>query len=128
MLLYYITDRRGFPGTEGERRIALLRCIANAARANVDLIQIREKDLSPRNLEQLAKESVAIIRENSETTRVLINSRTDIALSSGADGVHLAGGELPASEVRTLWMRASQRAPLIGASTHSIPDVLAACS
>jgi thiamine-phosphate pyrophosphorylase len=123
MLLYYITDRGAFPGTDAERRSALLRRIAEAARADMDYIQLREKDLSARELEQLARESVRAVRDNSENTKLLINSRTDIALACDADGVHLPGDDLPPSEVRALWMKCSRRRPLIGVSAHSVADV-----
>lgn len=123
MLLYYITDRRQFPGAEGEWRSALLRRIAEAAYAGVDYIQLREKDLPARQLELLARDAVRIVRENSVAAKLLINGRTDIALACGADGVHLPGGELAASEVRTLWMKARPTAPIIAVSAHSVEDV-----
>jgi len=56
-LLYYITDRTQFPGNESSRRRRLLEKIGEAARAGVDYIQLREKDLSTRDLELLAKEA-----------------------------------------------------------------------
>ena len=63
-LLYYITDRTQFPGDESARRRALLAKIADAARSGVDYIQLREKDLSTRDLEALAREAVVAVREN----------------------------------------------------------------
>lgn len=126
MLLNYITDRKQFAGTAADQRSALLRRIAEAAQAAVDYIQLREKDLAPYDLECLAREALAIIGEHSRTTRLLINGRADIALACGADGVHLPGGDLPASEVRTLWMKCSARPPLIGVSAHSLTDVRSA--
>ncbi len=128
MLLYYITDRSAFLGTEAERRSAVIRRIGEAARAGVDYIQLREKDLSARELEQLAHEAARAVRDNSERTKLLINSRTDIALACGADGVHLPGDDLAASEVRTLWMKCSERPPIIGVSAHSIADARLAYS
>jgi thiamine-phosphate pyrophosphorylase len=98
-LLYYITDRSQFRGDERTRRGALLEKVAEAARARVDYIQLREKDLSGRELEMLAREVVAIARENSSATRILINSRVDIALAVGADGVHLRAGDIAPREV-----------------------------
>ncbi len=123
MLLYYITDRKGFAGSSAEQRTALLRRIADAARAGVDYIQLREKDLCSRDLERLALEAVRTVRDNSSVTKLLINGRSDIALACGADGVHLPSGELPASEIRALWMKCCRREPVIGASAHSSADV-----
>ena len=48
MLLYYITDRRQFPGSEEDRRRTLLKTISEAARCGVDYVQLREKDLGAR--------------------------------------------------------------------------------
>jgi thiamine-phosphate pyrophosphorylase len=123
MLLYYITDRRAFSGTPVEQRKSLLTRIAEAAAAGVDYIQLREKDLSSRDLEALSKEVVAAARSSSGTTRVLINERTDIGIACGADGVHLPGENLPASEVRALWMDVCDRTPVIAVSAHSVEDV-----
>ena len=123
MLLYYITDRKGFAGDSAAQRTRLLRRIADAARAGVDYIQLREKDLASRDVERLACEAVRAVRENSNETKLLINSRTDIALACGADGVHLPAGDLAAGEVRAIWKKCSDRAPLIGVSVHSISDV-----
>jgi len=123
MLLYYITDRRSFSGSEAERRIAVVRRISQAAQAGVDYIQLREKDLSPRELERLAHDAVRAVRDNSTKTRLLINGRSDVALACDADGVHLPSGDLPASEVRALWLKCSHRPPLIGVSAHSTEDV-----
>jgi len=109
-LLYYITDRTQFPGDESARRRALLAKIAHAARSGVDYIQLREKDLSARELEQLAGEVVKIVRESSALrtenrelrTRLLINSRTDIAIAAGADGVHLRSDDISPEDVRRI--------------------------
>lgn len=123
MLLYYITDRRAFPGGDVEQRNALLRQIAGAARAGVDYIQLREKELAPHDLEWLAGEAIRAVRDNSAITKLLINSRTDVALACAADGVHLASDELAASEVRALWSKCSDREPIIGVSAHSLADM-----
>ncbi|HET9698938.1 MAG TPA: thiamine phosphate synthase, partial [Terriglobales bacterium] len=58
MVLYYITERRQLGGTE-----PLLRKIAEAAQAGVDFVQLRERDLSIRELERLAVEAVKRVRE-----------------------------------------------------------------
>jgi len=123
MLLYYITDRKGLAETDAQQRGILLRRIADAARAGVDWIQLREKDLSSRELERLAGEVLRAVRDNSTTTKLLINSRADVALACGADGVHLPAGEIAVPEARALWMQSGDRRPLIGVSAHSSGDV-----
>ena len=130
-LLYYITDRSQFQGDERARRRTLLAKVAEAARAGVDYIQLREKDLNARELETLAREVVAAVRENSPVTRLLINSRTDIALAAGADGVHLRADDVAPHETRRM-VEASADRPLItdhflvAASCHSNEDVIRA--
>ncbi len=127
MILYYITDRKQFPGTPAEQHTRLLAKIAEAASAGVDYIQLREKDLAGRELESLAHKAVAIVaaaRRKGSATRLLINSRSDVALACGADGVHLTGNDIPARDARALWMSvAPEPLPLIGVSCHSVEDV-----
>ena len=120
MVLYYITDRKQFAGNEESRRRALLAKIAEASRHGVDFIQLREKDLTVRELEALAREAVCAVRGNSSRTRLLINSRTDVAIACGADGVHLRGEDVLPSEVRAAWR---QGAPVISVSCHSTAEV-----
>jgi thiamine-phosphate pyrophosphorylase len=128
-LLYYITDRSQFRGDEKARRHALLAKVAEAARAGVDYIQLREKDLSTRELETLAREVVELVGENSSSTRLLINSRTDVALAAGADGVHLRADDVSPREVRQV-LEVSAHRPLttdrflVAASCHSAADVV----
>src|SRR2546428_11061027 len=112
-LLYYITDRTQFPGNELSRRRRLLEQIAEAARCGVDYIQLREKDLPARELELLAREATEVLRDATKSrfetgkqkpeTRFLINSRTDVALVVGADGVHLRSDDVSPSEVQEIW-------------------------
>jgi thiamine-phosphate pyrophosphorylase len=130
-LLYYITDRSQFPGEESAHRHALLAKVAEAARAGVDYIQLREKDLTARELEILAREVVAVMRENSPSTRLLINSRTDVALAAEADGVHLRADDVAPHEVRQV-LEVSAHRPLttdhflVAASCHTAADVFRA--
>ena len=128
-LLYYITDRSQFRGDERARRRAILGKIAEAARAGVDYIQLREKDLSTRELEMLAREAVAMVRENSSLTRLLINSRTDVALAARADGVHLRADDVGPREARQAAHRPlSTDHFLVAASCHSNEEVIRADS
>jgi thiamine-phosphate pyrophosphorylase len=116
-VLYYITDRSQFPGDSHMQVRLMLAKIAECAAAGVDYIQLREKDLSTRALEELANQAMAAL--GGSRTKLLINSRTDVALACGAHGVHLPGNDLPASEVRAIFSRANVAAPVIGVSVHS---------
>jgi len=142
VLLYYITDRTAFPGDARARRTRLLDKIAEAASQQINYIQLREKDLSSRDLEALALEAMQIIGEKRKlttdhwppATALLINSRTDVALATAADGVHLQSNDISPQEVRTAWNRScgagafarenSPQNPLISVSCHN-PQELA---
>ena len=126
MLLYYITDRKQFPGTQAQQREQLIAKITEAARAGVDYIQLREKDLSSRDLEVLASEVVRAV-PTSGHTRLLINSRTDVALAVGADGVHLRSNDISPTDVRRMWRSAGLTTePVVTMSCHSEIEVMAA--
>lgn len=122
LLLCYITDRTQFPGSPADKERRLLDKVAECAAAGVDLIQLREKDLRVRQLEELARRTAAAISGSSKT-RLLINSRTDIVLACGAHGVHLPADDLPASEVRSVLVRAGKVDPVIGVSTHTVEEI-----
>src|SRR3954462_10596331 len=125
MLLYYITDRSQLADGESARRKALLAKVAECARAGVDYIQLREKDLSGRELELLAREALQQVRTAGSKTRLLVNSRTDIAIACGLDGVHLrSGDEDPsAGDVRAIFGAAGVSQPIVAASCHSEAEV-----
>jgi thiamine-phosphate pyrophosphorylase len=124
LLFYYITDRTQFPGAEAERRSRLLAKIAEAARAGVDYVQLREKDLSGRELELLAREVARVIESSGSRARLLINSRTDIALAVGAAGVHLRSNDISPAEARQIWRTAGRtERPLIAVSCHTEAEV-----
>ena len=150
-MLCYITDRKAFAGDESARRGRLLEKIAEAARAAVAYVQLRERDLSARQLESLAQEAIRVIRDQAKRrtdnsdlsngevnprTILLINSRTDIALSVNADGVQLRSDDVSPSNVRKIWAygtgsaaRESHRSePIIGVSCHSPSDAARAAA
>ena len=125
-LLCYITDRSQFPGDEDSRRSRLLANIVLAARCGVDYIQLRENDLSSRDLETLARAAMRQLRTENQKLRtgLLVNSRTDIALACGASGVHLRSDDISPSEVRKIWTQAAGGAPVtIGKSCHTRAEV-----
>ena len=122
LLLCYITDRRQFGGGSADQIQQLLAKITECAAAGVDYIQLREKDLSTRELERLAVKALAALPGKS-SSKLLINSRLDVALACGAHGVHLPAGDLNPGDARALWSRASERACVIGVSTHSAREI-----
>jgi len=122
--LYYITDRRQFPGDPQEQEQRLLAKIAECAAAGVEYIQLREKDLETRALEELARKAMTALAGSH--TQLLINARTDVALACGAHGVHLPANDLAASDVRAIFARARSSELVIGVSTHSAAEVASA--
>jgi thiamine-phosphate pyrophosphorylase len=123
-LLCYVTDRRSLAGAPDLAGRLLLQKIEQAAKAGVDWIQIREKDLSGRELAQLAEQ--AILRAGSGPL-ALVNDRLDVAYGVGAAGVHLGENSLPPSEAKQLVNRGGARANfLVGVSAHSLEGALQA--
>lgn len=129
MLLCYVTDRHLL--NEAPALDDLLQCIACAAAAGVDWIQIREKDLSARELVDFTRRAVAAVhrdaaRSKTRPPQVIVNDRIDVALAAGAAGVHLSSASIPAAEVVD-WLRAGN-APVtftVGVSCHSLDEAVA---
>lgn len=123
VLLYYITDRRQLPGSPEQQKKKLLDKIAECVAAGVDYIQLREKDLSTHALEELGKAAAALFPEPGHSL-LFINSRTDVALACGAHGVHLPANDISASEARAIFGRCGKAYPVIGASVHSVEELV----
>ena len=111
MKRYYITDRKAVGGFR-----PLLEVIRDQMHLGVDYIQIREKDITARELFEF---TLAVIEVRDHEMRkhappkILVNSRADIALATGADGVHLPA----AAPEQTL------PGLIVGRSCHTLDDL-----
>ena len=115
-IIYPITSGRTASQTTPE----ILRFLQGVVRAQLPLVQIREKSLPACALYELTAQAAKITRGSN--TRLLVNDRVDIALAAGADGVHLTAQSLPAHVVRNICGPEF----LIGVSTHSLAEARAA--
>jgi thiamine-phosphate pyrophosphorylase len=129
MLRYAITNRTLYPGDEQKKQAALLNQATSWIAEGIDFIQLREKDLPSAALAHLARNVIKIIHLAASHTKLLINSRPDIALAASAHGVHLTSvpNELTPQQVRSLFNAANQPCPLITVSCHTLFDVQRAC-
>ena len=106
--IHLITDRKSARGD-------LLGTVGGALRGGVDWVQVREKTGPARDLYETALRIIPLARENG--AGVMINDRIDVALATGAGGVHLAGKSLPPRVARELL---GDR--LLGASVHDLEE------
>ncbi len=125
MLRYAITSRALYPGDEFQQQAALLRQASRWAAEGIDFIQLREKDLPTGDLPALAREILKAIALANSSTKLLINSRPDIAIATNAHGVHFtaAPGELTPTQVRSLYVSANLPRPVITISCHTLEEV-----
>ncbi|NOY53350.1 MAG: thiamine phosphate synthase [Deltaproteobacteria bacterium] len=112
--LYLITDRQQVPGGD------LLSALEEALEGGVRAVQLRERDLTDRELYDLGMTVRVLTREYG--AKLLINDRADIAAAVEADGVHLRQSSYSAREAR----RIVGKDALIGVSTHSLEQAKAA--
>ncbi len=111
--LTLVSDRRCIPGGD------LPSFARAAARAGVDRIQVREKDLGGRELFELVGRVIAAAAGT--RAEVLVNGRPDVAEAAGASGVELPEQGLAVAEVKRAFPSL-----LVGASRHSVEGALAA--
>jgi thiamine-phosphate pyrophosphorylase len=112
--LLLVTDRR-----LARDVLAVVDAALAAVPPGTALVQVREKDLTGRALVELSRAVVAAARRRG--ARVVVNDRADVALASGADGVHLPEGGMEVEDARRILGASS----LVGASVHD-PDGAAA--
>jgi thiamine-phosphate diphosphorylase len=114
-MICLVTDRRrlSIAADDIDRLVDL---VAAAARAGIDLIQVRERDLGARQLAALVRRCVDAVEGTD--TKVLVNDRIDVAIAAGAHGVHLRGDSISAPAVRSLIGDGA----LIGRSVHGAEE------
>lgn len=110
--LFLVTDRHQ---TKGRPLVPLLQRVLTAA---APAIQLRERDLSARELVTLALEVQAVTA--SRRSQLLINDRIDVALALEGVGVHLRSNSLPVSVARQVL--GTQR--LLGISVHAVEEAV----
>ena len=112
--LYLVTDR-GLCGNRLLEDVAHKALVGGAA-----CIQLREKDVPTRFFVEEARKMKAL------TTKfrvpLIINDRIDVALASGADGVHIGQDDMPYAEARRLMGPKA----IIGLSVETWNDVVEA--
>jgi thiamine-phosphate pyrophosphorylase len=118
-IICLVTDRRQLPDPAEEH---LVRLVAQAIAAGVNLVHVRERDLDDRRLYSLTRRIVAAAAGT--TAIVVVNDRTDIALAAGASGVHLRSDSVPADRVRSIVPDGF----LVGRSVHSAHEAAAAAA
>ena len=97
----------------------MIRCAitdGRPVRGRVDWIQVREKNLPARALTELVRRLVG------RGPAIIVNTRVDVALAAGANGVHLPAGSVAPSRLRVL----TGADFLIGVSCHSPLDAMRA--
>ena len=119
-----VTDRARLRGhaAEADTLALLVAQVGAAAREGVDLVQIRERDLPARALLDLVGRCLDAARGTG--ARIVVNDRMDVALASGAHGVHLRGDSPEAPRLRAI-------APpgfLVGRSVHGEAEAVAAAA
>ncbi|HJS50520.1 MAG TPA: thiamine phosphate synthase [Pyrinomonadaceae bacterium] len=119
-LTYLITKGEAAPGLFAECSREILSSVKRATDAGISLIQIREKHITTKQLFELAVRAVAIV--SGSQTKLLINSRADVAIAAGANGVHLPENGIPVAAVR----KVCPPPFLVGVSVHSQDAALSA--
>ena len=113
-LTYLITRGELTPENFEEQKGGVFATLRASVAAGISMIQIREKNVTARQLLELTREAFSIV--GGSQTRLLVNGRPDVAAAAGAHGVHLPENGLPVAAVR----RTFPSPFLLGASVHGL--------
>ena len=113
--LYLVTDEYCLPPGRN-----LFDAVEEALQAGVTLVQYREKNGPGKSMLEKSRKLIALCHKYN--VPLLVNDRLDIALLSGADGVHLGQEDIPVAEAR----RMAGEDFLIGVTAHNVEEALAA--
>lgn len=116
-ITYLITSGELTQENFTSRSNEFIRLLAEAAIDGLDVIQIREKALSARNLSVLSSRLSDELHDS--RTKLLVNDRADIAKAAGCDGVHLTTRSLSVEAVRKIVGTEA----VISCSTHTVDEV-----
>ena len=115
------TEVRLYPVTDVRlSRLSHAEQVAKLSEGGANLIQLREKHLSPREFYDDAVEAMRVAR--SRGVRIIINDRVDVAIAVKADGVHLGQDDFPPQAARRLMGEGA----IIGLSTHNLDQAVQA--
>lgn len=126
-VLCYVTERRSLRVEQGQNReTALVQRIEKAVRAGVDWVQIREKDLSARDMVGLTRAAIKACKTAPARSdaRILVNDRLDVAWAAGAGGVHAGEKSLPLRVLMDARSTTASANFLVGASCHSLEGAI----
>jgi thiamine-phosphate pyrophosphorylase len=115
-----ITEGNTRPGTFLQKKKLIIETVRKAVSAGVSIIQIREKQLTTKQIFEIASEAARITKNSN--TLLLVNERFDVALAAGIDGVHLSSTSMNVGVVRSN----TPSGFVIGVSTHSSDEILRA--
>jgi thiamine-phosphate pyrophosphorylase len=105
----------------GRLNLGIVDCAAMAMRGGAKLVQYRHKgEFTRRQWEECCY--IAELAHGSAKCTFIVNDRVDIAIMSGADGVHLGQNDLPPNVVREM----TGPEMIIGVSTHNPAQTKAA--
>jgi thiamine-phosphate pyrophosphorylase len=95
------------------------------AAANIDYVQLREKRLPEGELHDLAVVILNVFRETGARTKLLVNTRADVALAAGAHGVHLTSqpGERTPEQIHQLFTARGVEKAVVSVSCHTLNEV-----